>query len=73
MCVDEATTRKPISLHEQTVRDSQGRLRFHGAFTGGFSAGYFNTVGSEAGQCIDASGFQSDLLSAFCLAAMNCH
>lgn len=21
--------------------------RFHGAFTGGFSAGYFNTVGSE--------------------------
>jgi G patch domain-containing protein 1 len=23
--------------------------RFHGAFTGGFSAGYFNTVGSEEG------------------------
>ena len=24
-------------------------MRFHGAFTGGFSAGYFNTVGSEEG------------------------
>ena len=31
------------------VRDEQGRRRFHGAFTGGFSAGYFNTVGSEEG------------------------
>uniref|UniRef100_T1JTT2 G patch domain-containing protein n=1 Tax=Tetranychus urticae TaxID=32264 RepID=T1JTT2_TETUR len=26
-----------------------GRERFHGAFTGGFSAGYFNTVGTEKG------------------------
>ncbi|RWS17040.1 hypothetical protein B4U79_13192 [Dinothrombium tinctorium] len=32
-----------------TVRDSKGRRRFHGAFTGGFSAGYFNTVGSVEG------------------------
>lgn len=32
-----------------TVRDQQGRQRFHGAFTGGFSAGYFNTVGSAEG------------------------
>jgi len=32
------------------VRDAQGRIRFHGAFTGGFSAGYFNTVGSKEGQ-----------------------
>jgi hypothetical protein len=31
------------------VTDAQGRKRFHGAFTGGFSAGYFNTVGSEEG------------------------
>ncbi len=29
--------------------DEEGRRRFHGAFTGGFSAGYFNTVGSEEG------------------------
>mmetsp|Transcript_35927 Transcript_35927/g.57363 ORF Transcript_35927/g.57363 Transcript_35927/m.57363 type:complete len:543 (+) Transcript_35927:446-2074(+) len=31
------------------VLDDQGRRRFHGAFTGGFSAGYFGTVGSEEG------------------------
>lgn len=31
------------------VLDQQGRRRFHGAFTGGFSAGYFNTVGSKEG------------------------
>lgn len=31
------------------VTDEQGRQRFHGAFTGGFSAGYFNTVGSAEG------------------------
>eukprot|EP00639_Heterosigma_akashiwo_P021438 CAMPEP_0206416696 /NCGR_PEP_ID=MMETSP0294-20121207/36882_1 /ASSEMBLY_ACC=CAM_ASM_000327 /TAXON_ID=39354 /ORGANISM="Heterosigma akashiwo, Strain CCMP2393" /LENGTH=94 /DNA_ID=CAMNT_0053879363 /DNA_START=36 /DNA_END=316 /DNA_ORIENTATION=- len=31
------------------VRDEEGRRRFHGAFTGGFSAGYFNTVGSAEG------------------------
>jgi len=34
---------------QQTVRDDQGRQRFHGAFTGGFSAGYFNTVDTVAG------------------------
>eukprot|EP00601_Ochromonadales_sp_CCMP2298_P013366 CAMPEP_0173253402 /NCGR_PEP_ID=MMETSP1142-20121109/21300_1 /TAXON_ID=483371 /ORGANISM="non described non described, Strain CCMP2298" /LENGTH=116 /DNA_ID=CAMNT_0014186627 /DNA_START=171 /DNA_END=518 /DNA_ORIENTATION=- len=31
------------------VTDAQGRVRFHGAFTGGFSAGHYNTVGSEEG------------------------
>ena len=32
------------------VLDERGRpLRLHGAFTGGFSAGYFNTVGSAEG------------------------
>ncbi|KAL4855768.1 G patch domain-containing protein [Chlorella vulgaris] len=31
------------------VTDEEGRRRFHGAFTGGYSAGYFNTVGSKAG------------------------
>ena len=34
---------------EHYVLDKQGRRRFHGAFTGGFSAGYFNTVGSKEG------------------------
>ncbi|KAJ1032555.1 hypothetical protein NDA16_000578 [Ustilago loliicola] len=38
---------KPI--WQQEARDAQGRRRFHGAFTGGFSAGYFNTVGSKEG------------------------
>ncbi|GBG34551.1 G patch domain-containing protein 1-like [Hondaea fermentalgiana] len=31
------------------VYDAQGRRRLHGAFTGGFSAGYYNTVGSAEG------------------------
>ncbi|PWN29267.1 hypothetical protein BDZ90DRAFT_230164 [Jaminaea rosea] len=34
---------------EQEVRDEQGRRRFHGAFTGGWSAGYYNSVGSKEG------------------------
>ncbi|CBQ70449.1 conserved hypothetical protein [Sporisorium reilianum SRZ2] len=38
---------KPI--WQQEARDAQGRRRFHGAFTGGWSAGYFNTVGSKEG------------------------
>ncbi|XP_053127014.1 G patch domain-containing protein 1 isoform X2 [Hemicordylus capensis] len=42
--------KKPIPLQEQTVKDEKGRYkRFHGAFSGGFSAGYFNTVGSKEG------------------------
>lgn len=31
------------------VLDKQGRRRFHGAFTGGFSAGYFMSVGTKEG------------------------
>ncbi|GLD55669.1 G patch domain-containing protein 1 isoform X2, partial [Lates japonicus] len=47
---DDEPLKKPIPLHEQTVKDEKGRYkRFHGAFTGGFSAGYFNTVGSKEG------------------------
>ncbi|KAL0934213.1 uncharacterized protein CTRU02_211012 [Colletotrichum truncatum] len=38
-----------IPLHKQEVRDDRGRRRLHGAFTGGWSAGYFNTVGSKEG------------------------
>lgn len=37
------------SLTPVQVRDEKGRRRFHGAFTGGFSAGYYNTVGSKEG------------------------
>ncbi|GAA5923523.1 uncharacterized protein JCM15063_003675 [Sporobolomyces koalae] len=38
---------KPV--WQQEVYDDQGRRRLHGAFTGGFSAGYYNTVGSKEG------------------------
>ncbi|KAL2891721.1 G patch domain-containing protein 1 -like protein [Ceratocystis lukuohia] len=38
-----------IPLHLQEACDDKGRRRFHGAFTGGWSAGYFNTVGSKEG------------------------
>jgi G patch domain-containing protein 1 len=38
-----------VPLHKQEVRDERGRRRLHGAFTGGWSAGYFNTVGSKEG------------------------
>ncbi|KAL6006939.1 hypothetical protein ACLOJK_032435 [Asimina triloba] len=34
---------------KQEVTDEEGRRRFHGAFTGGFSAGYYNSVGSKEG------------------------
>ncbi|XP_058639617.1 G patch domain-containing protein 1 isoform X2 [Onychostoma macrolepis] len=47
---EDEPIRKPVPVHEQTVKDEKGRFkRFHGAFTGGFSAGYFNTVGSKEG------------------------
>lgn len=41
------TTRAP-RVWEQIATDEQGRRRLHGAFTGGFSAGYFNTVDTKA-------------------------
>uniref|UniRef100_T1JTS5 G patch domain-containing protein n=1 Tax=Tetranychus urticae TaxID=32264 RepID=T1JTS5_TETUR len=44
---NENASKKPEL--DLTVRDWKGRRRFHGAFTGGFSAGYFNTVGTEKG------------------------
>ena len=40
---------KASKVEDQIVTDQKGRRRFHGAFTGGFSAGYFNTVGSKEG------------------------
>ncbi|KAL0388053.1 UNVERIFIED_CONTAM: G patch domain-containing protein TGH [Sesamum radiatum] len=59
---EEITTRKKKAVAEasgqlrtalppwkQEVTDEEGRRRFHGAFTGGFSAGYYNTVGSKEG------------------------
>ncbi|KAE8672565.1 G patch domain-containing protein [Hibiscus syriacus] len=40
---------RALPLWKQEVIDEEGRRRFHGAFTGGFSAGYFNTVGTKEG------------------------
>ncbi len=48
---DEKLQRKINKINkkpwEQEVRDEQDRRRFHGAFTGGFLAGYFNKDGSK--------------------------
>lgn len=46
---EETSTKKKFDKHEQVAVDSRGRRRFHGAFTGGFSAGYFNSVGTKEG------------------------
>lgn len=40
---------RSLPAWKQEVTDEEGRRRFHGAFTGGFSAGYYNTVGSKEG------------------------
>nr|XP_045615000.1 G patch domain-containing protein 1-like [Procambarus clarkii] len=45
----EVRSRKAPRIEDQVARDKQGRRRFHGAFTGGFSAGYFNSVGTKDG------------------------
>ncbi|GAX77920.1 hypothetical protein CEUSTIGMA_g5362.t1 [Chlamydomonas eustigma] len=45
---DQAAVRS-LPVWQQEPTDEQGRKRFHGAFTGGFSAGYYNTVGSVEG------------------------
>ncbi|KAJ8710675.1 hypothetical protein PYW08_009190 [Mythimna loreyi] len=41
--------RKYQQAPDQFAVDEHGRRRFHGAFTGGFSAGFGNTVGSQEG------------------------
>ncbi|KAI3299594.1 hypothetical protein DTO002I6_1821 [Penicillium roqueforti] len=38
-----------VPIWKQELRDENGSKRLHGAFTGGFSAGYFNSVGSKEG------------------------
>ena len=37
------------AVYNQYAYDKEGRKQFHGAFEGGFSAGYHNTVGSKEG------------------------
>ena len=45
----ENIRKRPISVEEQIATDRNGKRRFHGAFTGGFSAGHFNTVDTPQG------------------------
>ena len=52
---------KPV--WEQEVYDEQGRRRLHGAFTGGWSAGYFNTVGSKEGAFCSVAPADEHLLN----------
>ncbi|XP_078431106.1 SWAP (Suppressor-of-White-APricot)/surp domain-containing protein [Wolffia australiana] len=47
--VGDAGQMRSLPVWKQEVTDEEGRRRFHGAFTGGFSAGYYNTVGSKEG------------------------
>ncbi|KZP01562.1 DUF1604-domain-containing protein [Calocera viscosa TUFC12733] len=47
--LEKADKNEFVPVWKQDVRDEKGRRRLHGAFTGGFSAGYFNTVGSKEG------------------------
>jgi hypothetical protein len=49
LCKDALPRKKPFTLKDQVATDKYGRRRFHGAFTGGFSAGFFNSVGSLEG------------------------
>jgi hypothetical protein len=52
----------------QQVTDEKGRRRFHGAFTGGFSAGYYNSVGSKEGMLKFARGkLASAAISDICI------
>lgn len=40
---------KFVPVWKQEARDEKGSKKFHGAFTGGLSAGFHNTVGSREG------------------------
>lgn len=46
---EEEEIQKKSNFYTQEAKDAKGKKRFHGAFTGGFSAGYFNTVDTKEG------------------------
>ncbi len=60
--IEDVEKAKRKKEKEQYVTDDQGRRRFHGAFTGGFSAGYFNTVGSKEGMKYEWNKFVLSLM-----------
>ncbi|CAI5974933.1 unnamed protein product [Closterium sp. NIES-65] len=47
LAMAKGRAKQAVPPWQQEARDDEGRRRFHGAFTGGFSAGYFNSVGSK--------------------------
>ncbi|XP_050356316.1 G patch domain-containing protein 1 homolog [Nymphalis io] len=58
---DEVPSKRKFQQQpDQYAVDEHGRRRFHGAFTGGFSAGYGNTVGTPEGWA--PSSFKSSRL-----------
>lgn len=69
--IDEVPKKKPVNIADQIVVDENGRRRFHGAFTGGFSAGYYNTVGSKEGW--EPSTFKSTRTDRFSKKDQNIH
>ena len=46
---EEEEIKDKQTFYTQFATNEKGQRRFHGAFTGGFSAGYHNTVGSAEG------------------------
>ncbi|CAI2360364.1 unnamed protein product [Moneuplotes crassus] len=46
---NKRVSKKDRGQNDEYALNEKGQRRFHGAFTGGFHAGYNNTVGSEAG------------------------
>ena len=46
---DKYLNKKRVKDNNLYAFNEKGKRAFHGAFTGGFSAGYFNTVGSKEG------------------------
>lgn len=57
-----------LPVNQQTVRDAAGRQRLHGAFTGGYSAGFFNTVGSQ----VSSAGVKIHTLHCFSITTLQC-
>lgn len=51
MSSSRSNSSRPVYVppHQRKKQQSQKQPRFHGAFTGGFSAGYFNTVDTKEG------------------------
>ena len=49
MSLEDSIKRVQNRAANNFATNDKGRRNFHGAFTGGFSAGYFNSVGSKEG------------------------